>query len=54
MVTIFTNVYYIYDQTDIRVVHRRPQKGVLEEAGGGEQHNITAVAPNELKLDVGG
>ena len=30
------------------------RKGVLEEAGGVEQHNITEAAPNELKLGEGG
>ena len=36
MVFIFTNVYYIYDQTDTREAQRR----ALEEAGGAEQHSI--------------
>ena len=34
---------------DTRIVH----EGVLEQAGGAEQHNITEAAPNELKLDDG-
>ena len=30
------------------------RKGVLEQAGGAEQHSITEAAPNELKLGEGG
>ena len=41
----------MYDKTDARVVHRR-HKGVVEQAGGAEQH-ITEAALNELKLGEG-
>ena len=46
MVTKSTNVHYIYDQTDPLVA-----EGALEEAGRAEQHIITEVVPNELKLE---
>ena len=51
MVTKYTNAHNVHDQADTRVTDGR--KGVLDEAGGGEQH-ITEAAPNELKLGEGG
>ena len=45
--------YTLYLRHDTRKVHSRP-KGVLEQAGGAEQHNITQAAPNELKLGADG
>ena len=50
MFTKCLKIQYIYDKTDIAVVH----KGVFEQAGGAEQHNITDEATNELKLGEGG
>ena len=41
----------IYDRTDTQRIDGR--KGVLEQAGGAEQHSITEAAPNELKDDDG-
>ena len=49
MVTKCPNIPYIYDQSDTR----DGRQGVLEGAGG-EQHNITEAASNELELGKGG
>ena len=46
VVTKCLNTRYINDN---RVLH----EGVLEQAGGAEQHSITETAPNELKIGEG-
>ena len=48
--------YTLYlPQTDTRAVRSTDgRKGVLDQAGGAEQHNITEAAPIELKLGEGG
>ena len=47
-------MHIIFTTTLILGYYTDGRKGVLEEAGGREQHNITEVAPNELKLGEGG
>ena len=49
MVTSCLNMHYIYDRLMLGYC-ADGRKGVLEQAGGAEQHNITEAAPNELKL----
>ena len=39
MVTRYTNTHYIYGQTDL-ALYTDGRKGVLDEAEGGEQHDI--------------
>ena len=46
MYIIFTTRLILGQCTDGR-------KGVLEQAGGAEQHKITEASPNELKLGEG-
>ena len=53
MVTSCLNMHYIYDRLMLGYC-ADGRKGVLEQAGGAEQHNITEAAPNELKLARGG
>ena len=47
------NVLYIYDRLILGWYTGGPE-GVLEQAGGSEQHNSIEAAPNELKLGEGG
>ena len=53
MFTTCLNTHYFYDKTDPWVM-TDGRKDVVEQAGGGEQHNITEAGPNELKLGEGG
>ena len=46
-------MHIIFTTTLILGYYTDGRKGVLEEAGG-EQHNITEAAPNEVKLGEGG
>ena len=45
------NTHSLYDKAGTRVADGR--KGVIDEAGGREQHNITEAAPNELNVGEG-
>ena len=53
MVTKCLNTHYIYDRLILGQC-TGGHKGMLEQAGGAEQHNIPEAAPNELKLGEGG
>ena len=46
-------MFIIFTTRMILALYTDGRKGVLEEAGG-EQHNITEAAPNEVKLGEGG
>ena len=52
MVTSCLNMHYIYDRLMLGYC-ADGRKGVLEQAGGAEQHNIKGAAPNDLKLGEG-
>ena len=59
MFTKCLNTHYIYDKRATRGVHRICNvvffhNGVLEQAGGAEQHNMIKAASHELKLGGGG
>ena len=46
--------YRLYLQQDIHGYCTDGRKGVPQQAGGTEHHNITEAAPNELKLGEDG
>ena len=53
IVIICLNVPYINDRLILMGWYTDDREGVLDDAGG-QQHNITEAAPNELKLGEGG
>ena len=50
MVTKYTNVYYIYDQSDPWVAHMAVRVRSKRQDEQNKQHIITEAVPNELEL----